>query len=275
MQNFLDRTMPILGREGLNALSTPLVAIAGLGGVGGGTFLNLVRCGVKRFRLAENGVFDPPDMNRQAAAFASTMGQPKIDVYERLAREINPEVELELFPEGTVSGNIERFLDGCDVYVGVIDVEKGQDVKAMTPELLKRFNIPLFTAAAVGFGALLVAHHPDGMMPEEFWGLLDKKNTGKGIFPSILCDRFERGTMERISRAAQMGTMATTSIGGSLSGALLASEVLAYLLRGTDRVNRDIMFAPTFAVIDLLRPALDVIDITKDESIDAGIHENR
>jgi hypothetical protein len=31
MQNFLDRTMPILGHEGLNALSTPLIAIAGLG----------------------------------------------------------------------------------------------------------------------------------------------------------------------------------------------------------------------------------------------------
>jgi tRNA A37 threonylcarbamoyladenosine dehydratase len=85
MESFLDRTLPILGKEGMEALSTPLIAFAGLGGVGGGAFLNLVRCGVKRFRLAENGVFDPPDMNRQAAAFASTMGRAKIEVYERLA----------------------------------------------------------------------------------------------------------------------------------------------------------------------------------------------
>ena len=262
MQTFLDRTLPILGQEGIEALSTPLIAFAGLGGVGGGAFLNLVRCGVKRFRLSENGVFDPPDMNRQAAAFASTMGRPKIEVYEQLAREINPEVDLELFREGTLAGNLEQFLSGCDVHVGVIDVEKGADVKAMTPELLKRFNIPLFTAGAFGFGALLVAHHPKGMMPDEFWGLLKKKSDGGGLFPSFISDKFAPNVMKRIENAAKTGKLATTSIGGALSGALLASEVLAYLLRGTDLVNRQIIFAPKFVAIDLLRAVMEVADVT-------------
>jgi tRNA threonylcarbamoyladenosine dehydratase len=263
VQKFLDRTFPILGQEGIVALSTPLIAFAGLGGVGGGAFLNLVRCGVKRFRLAENGIFDPPDMNRQAAAFASTLGRPKIEVYEQLAREINPEIELELFPEGTLAGNLKRFLDGSDVYVGVIDIEKGADVKSMTPEFLSLFNIPLFTAGAIGFGALLVAHHPKGMMPDEFWGLLRKRSTGEGIFPSFVSDRFDRTAMERINGAAKMGKMATTSIGGALSGVLLASEVLTYLLRGTDLVSRDIIFAPKFVVIDLLKPTMEVVDATE------------
>lgn len=48
MQTFLDRTLPILGEEGLKTLSKPLIAFAGLGGVGGGAFLSLVRFGVKR-----------------------------------------------------------------------------------------------------------------------------------------------------------------------------------------------------------------------------------
>lgn len=264
MQSFLDRTFPILGKEGIEAISTPLIAFAGLGGVGGGAFLNLVRCGVKRFRLSENGVFDPPDMNRQVAAFASTMGQPKIEVYERLARDINPEVQLELFPEGTIVGNLERFLDGCDVHVGVIDVEKGADVKAMTPELLTRFNIPLFTAGSFGFGALLVAHHPNGMMPDEFWGLLKKKSGMGGLFPSFVLDRFEPTVMKRLENAAKTGKLATTSIGGSLSGSILASEVLAYLLRETDLVKRDIIFAPKFVTVDLLRLAMEVVDVTKE-----------
>jgi tRNA A37 threonylcarbamoyladenosine dehydratase len=63
-------------------------AFAGLGGVVGRAFLALVRCGASRFRLAENGVFDPPDMSRQAAAFGSTMDRPKLDVYIELARSI-------------------------------------------------------------------------------------------------------------------------------------------------------------------------------------------
>jgi molybdopterin/thiamine biosynthesis adenylyltransferase len=261
MQNFLDRTIPILREDGLEALSKPLVAFAGLGGVGGGAFLNLVRCGVKRFRLAENGVFDPPDMNRQAAAFSSTMDQPKIKVYERLAREINPEIELELFPEGTKADNIERFLEGSNVYVGVIDAEKGFDVKAMTPELLKRFNIPLFTAGAVGFGALLVAHDPQGMMPDEFWREVAKRSSGEGFLPSFIADRLDGTVLERITAAAGTGKIATTSIGGALSGTILASEVLMYLLSDTHLVNRDIIFAPRFTVIDLLKPAMEVVDV--------------
>lgn len=263
MQNFLDRTFPILGKEGIEALSTPLIALSGLGGVGGGTFLNLVRCGVKRFRLAENGVFDPPDMNRQAAAFSSTIGAPKIDVYARLAREINPEVELELFPEGTIASNIERFLEGSDVHIGVIDAEKNADVKVMTSELIKRFNIPMFSAGVLGFGAALIAHHPEGMMPAEFWGLMAKRSTGNFITPSFLTDRFDKTAMERFNNAFNtMGKIATTSIGGALSGAILASEVLAYLLRETDMVNREIIFAPKFLIVDLLKPVLEVVDVT-------------
>jgi hypothetical protein len=260
MQDFLDRTLLVLGNEGIEALSTPLVALSGLGGVGGGTFLNLVRSGVKRFRLAENGVFDAPDMNRQAAAFASTLGRPKIEVYEELARGINPEVELELFPEGLLAGNIERFLEGSDVNIGVIDVEKGADVKAMTPDLIKRFNIPLFSAMVVGFGTVLVAHHPKGMMPGEFWGLVRKRSSG-ARFPSFLSGRFGSTVAQRIEISAEAGKGPSTSIGGAFAGAILASEVMAHILRGTDLVNREAIFAPRFIVVDPMGPTMEVVDV--------------
>ncbi len=261
MQDFLDRTLLVLGHEGIEALSAPLIAIAGLGGVGGGTFLNLVRSGAKRFRLAENGVFDPPDMNRQTAAFASTMGRPKIEAYEKLARGINPEVELELFPEGLLTSNLERFLEGSDVYIGVMDVEKGADVKAMTPNLLKRFNVPIFSAMVAGFGAILVAHHPEGMMPGEFWGLVRKRSSG-ARFPSFLSGRFGSTVAQRIENSIEAGKSPSTSIGGAFAGAILASEVVAYLLRGTDLVNREAIFVPRFIVVDPMGPTIEVVDVT-------------
>ncbi len=260
MQGFLDRTFLVLGHEGIEALSAPLIAIAGLGGVGGGAFLNLVRSGVKRFRLAENGVFDPPDMNRQAAAFASTLGRPKIEVYEELARGINSEVELELFPEGVLTGNLEDFLEGSDVYVGVMDIEKGADVKTMTPDLLKRFNIPLFSAMVLGFGAVLVAHHPEGMMPDEFWELVRGRSSG-ARFPSFLSGRFGSIVAQRIESSVEAGKGPSTSIGGAFAGAILASEVMAYLLRGTGLVNREAVFAPRFMVVDPMEPIMEVVDV--------------
>ncbi len=250
---FHSRTLPILKEDGIQLLEKPLIAIAGLGGVGGGAFLALVRAGVKRFRLAENGIFDPPDMNRQVAAFGTSMDRPKLDVYVELAQSINPEIELELYPEGVTAENLESFIAGSAAYVGVIDVEKGADVKAMTDSLLQKYDIPMFTAGAIGFGALITNFHPQGMMPGEFWQKVkDRSDDEGGLLPSYLRDFFAKTIIERIEVGAATGTVATTSIGGLCSNSLLASEVLAWILRDTDLVQREILFAPHFATIDLM-----------------------
>ncbi|UZP68118.1 ThiF family adenylyltransferase [Desulfovibrio mangrovi] len=264
LHDFLHRARPIFTEEGLAALGRKTVAFAGLGGVGGGAFLALVRCGVSRFRLAENGMFDPPDMNRQAAAFGTTMGRSKLDVYVELARSINPDIRLELFPQGIVQDNLESFLDGADAYVGVIDVEKGAEVKAATPALLKKFNIPMFTCGAIGFGALLVAHEPEGMMPDEFWKLVTQKSGDGGVLPSYLSSFFDSAVMERIGEGFAAGILPTTAIGGLASNTLLACEVLAYLLQDDGPEVRKPVFAPRFTAVDFLGLQMVVGDVTRD-----------
>ena len=262
-REFLNRALPVFTEQGFAALREKVVAFAGLGGVGGGAFLALVRCGVTRFRLAENGTFDPPDMNRQAGAFGQTMGRPKLEVYAELARSINPEVELELFPEGIDAGNLERFLAGASLYVGVIDVEKGGEVKAMTPALLEKHNLPMFTCGAIGFGALLVAHEPGGMMPQEFWRLVQEKSEEGGLLPSFLSGFFNRPVMERMEQGYASGVLPTTAIGGLASNALLACEVLVCLLRGTGLADREPVFAPRFTLVDFLNQTLVVGDVSR------------
>lgn len=58
--DFLNRLQPLMRKEGLDILSQAYIAQSGLGGVGGVVFQTLVRSGIRRFRLAENGIFDPP-----------------------------------------------------------------------------------------------------------------------------------------------------------------------------------------------------------------------
>jgi hypothetical protein len=263
-RDFLNRALPIFSEAGFKVLQEKLVAFAGLGGVGGGAFLALVRCGVTRFRLAENGVFDPPDMNRQAAAFGHTMDRSKLDIYVELARSINPDVELELYPEGTNEGSIEQFLAGADLHVGVIDVEKGAEVKAMTPGLLEKYNVPMFTCGAIGFGALLVAHEPRGMMPDEFWSLVSAKSDGGALLPSYLGDYFNQPVMERIAEGYRSGILPTTAIGGMASNTLLACEVLTCMLQDTGLVDRKPVYAPEYVVVDFLGQNMVVGDVTKD-----------
>jgi molybdopterin/thiamine biosynthesis adenylyltransferase len=268
---FLSRSLPIFTEDGIAVLRSKVVAFAGLGGVGGGAFLALVRCGVTRFRLAENGVFDPPDMNRQAAAFGHTMDRRKLDVYVESARSINPLVELEPFPEGIDVDNIERFLAGADVYVGVIDVEKGHDVKAMTPALLERYDLPLFTCGVVGFGAILIAHRPGGMMPDEFWRLVKEKSVGGSLLPSFLTESFTPSVVERLSDARAAGIIPTTAIGGLAANVLLACEVLVCLLQGTKLVDREPVYAPRFTTVDFLNQTLDIGDAGRRTSADESV----
>ncbi|MBK3018850.1 hypothetical protein FKK32_30530, partial [Klebsiella pneumoniae] len=93
------------------------VAIAGLGGVGGAHILTLSRLGVANFNIADFDEFDVHNMNRQAGAFMSTMGQSKLKVMERMALDVNPESHIRLFPEGVQDHNLDDFLKDVDVYV--------------------------------------------------------------------------------------------------------------------------------------------------------------
>jgi len=261
--DFLNRTRPIMGEDGLAILREKEIAFAGLGGVGGGAFLALVRCGMRRFRLAENGVFDPPDMNRQAAAFGTTMDRPKLDVYMELARSINPDLEITPYPEGIIADNFEPFLAGADAYVAVIDAEKGADVKSMTSAMQERHNIPAFTCGALGFGAVMINYAPGGMKAEEFWPLAAKGNTGKGLLPSSMLRHFSGPVSERITQCLPTGIVPTTAIGGLAANALLANEVLAYFLADTALVLRPPVFAPEYVALDFMTQTLCVADVTR------------
>ena len=260
--DFLHRTRALLGQAALENLARPLVAIAGLGGVGGAAFMTLLRSGVFRFRLAENGVFDPPDMNRQCGALGSTMGRPKIDVYAEWARGINPDVELELFPHGTSMENLEDFLSGADLHIGATDIDKNREMKEMGDMICRREGIPLFTAGAIGFGAIMINHHPEGMQPEEFWELAARKSHKAEMFPSYLRGYFSPILMKHMTESMNTGTLATAATGAGIAGLILGTEIINYLLAETAMIEREIIFAPRFLVADLMLMSFQVADIT-------------
>ena len=263
-EDFLHRTRALLGQESLDVLQQALVAIAGLGGVGGAAFLTLVRCGVKHFRLAENGMLDPPDMNRQWGALGSTMGRKKLDVYVEWARQINPEIELELYDRGIQVDNIEEFISGADVYLGVIDVEVGQELKELSNQLCRQKGIPIFTAGVISFGALMVNQGPDGMTMDEFWRKAAASSAGPETLPSCMKINFSSVMTANLEKGFREGVVPTCSVGGNQAGTLLASETMAYLLRDKVPAERKIVFAPRFVCLDLLTMKLTVGDINED-----------
>ena len=72
------------------------VAVGGLGGVGGNHAITLARLGIGRFTITDLDTFDWPNINRQSGAFASTIGQAKLDTMAKSLADINPDVEVAL-----------------------------------------------------------------------------------------------------------------------------------------------------------------------------------
>lgn len=260
--DFSLRTRALLGDAAFTRLGDPQVAISGLGGVGGAAFMTLVRSGVRRLRIAENGIFDPPDMNRQWGALADTMDRPKIEVYEAWARGINPDIELECFAEGIHPGNIEAFLTGADIYLGAIDIDKGREVKDAGEKIIGRDRTPLFTCGAIGMGAIMINHHPDGMAPDAFWRRVAARSDGASMFPSYLQGFFSDAMIRRMVASFASGTIATCATGASLAGLTVGTEMLVHLLQGSGLVDRAPIFAPRFVTIDLARMEMGIHDVT-------------
>lgn len=258
--DFLNRLRPLLKPEGLDILSQAYISLAGLGGVGGVVFQTLVRFGVRQFRLAENGIFDPPDMNRQPGATTLTMGRPKLDVYVEWAKTINPSIELELYPQGITVDNIEEFLQGTDIHIAVIDIEKGKDVKEKGEKLARDRGIPIFTAMAVGFGAAIINYHPQGMTPADFWSKAAGNGQNGGLLPTAMTitENFHPEVIDRIYKGAAQGILPTSSVGANMSGTILANEVIDYLLEPLGWTGRKAIFAPNYLAVDLLKPSLTI-----------------
>jgi molybdopterin/thiamine biosynthesis adenylyltransferase len=156
------------------------VAIAGVGGVGGVYLLTLARLGITQFHIADFDSFDIANLNRQAAAFMSTMGLPKADVAARMAKDINPEMQVKVFGQGVDASNMAEFLEGVDIYVDGLDFfafAARQQIFAMCAAR----GIPATTVAPLGMGAACLNFLPGGMTFEEYFGWGDRPELEKAL----------------------------------------------------------------------------------------------
>ena len=146
------------------------VAIAGLGGVGGAHLLTLVRLGVGAFNVADYDTFGLANFNRQAGAMTSTLDRPKVDVLIEMAKDINPEVDIQAFPKGVNRDNLDAFLRGVALYVDSLDFFAFEARRA-TFASCAALAVPAVTAAPLGMGTAVMSFLPGKMTFEEYFRL--------------------------------------------------------------------------------------------------------
>ena len=151
------------------------IAIAGAGGVGGIHLLTLARLGIANFHISDFDDFEVHNFNRQSGAFMSTLGEQKVDVMERMTKDINPEADIKSFPEGIFEHNVDEFLEGIDLYVDALDFFALNARKTVFKKCYEK-NIPVITAAPLGMGCALLCFMPGKMNYEQYFRFEEKKS---------------------------------------------------------------------------------------------------
>lgn len=213
-------------------LSNARVAIGGLGGVGGVHLLTLARLGVGKFNIADFDVFDIVNFNRQVGATINTLHQSKIDVLADMARQINPGLELKLFPAGIQHDSLDDFLRGVDLYVDGLDFF-AFSARRLTFAACERMGIPVVTAAPLGLGTALLVFAPSGMSFEDYFGFegCDEMEMAIRFLVGLSPGMLQRGyvaDMSRISLAERRGPSSIAAC--QLCAGVAAVEALKLLL---------------------------------------------
>ena len=209
------------------------VAIAGLGGVGGVHLLTLARLGVGAFNIADFDIFSVENFNRQAGATASTIGLAKVDVLARMVRDINPQVELNIFAAGVTPDNMAEFLSGVDLYLDGLDFF-AFSARQATFSACSRLGIAAVTAAPLGMGAAVLSFIPGRMTFEEYFGWGNVGDNEKalrfllGLAPAGLHGPYLVDP-STVDLAEQRGP--STIIGCQLCAGVAAAESLKILLK--------------------------------------------
>lgn len=72
------------------------VFVCGTGGMGGACILGLVRAGVGKLIIADLDAFEVSNLNRQVFAFTHTVDRYKAEATAEIARQINPDIDVEV-----------------------------------------------------------------------------------------------------------------------------------------------------------------------------------
>lgn len=213
-------------------LRTKRVAIAGMGGVGGFHLLTLVRLGVGKFNIADLDSFELANFNRQAGAAMSTLDRPKVEVLAKMAREINPEVDIRLFPGGVNEHNLADFFQDVDIYVDGLDFF-AFEAREQVFKYCAEQRIPAVTVAPLGMSAALLNFLPGGMSFEDYFRVAGRPELEKairflvGLAPALL-HRHYLAEKSRVDLKARKGP--STVIACQLCAGVAAAEGLKILL---------------------------------------------
>ena len=145
---WLSRSFPIFGEDGMIKLKKAAVAVVGLGGVGGAACEAVCRAGVGKMIIADFDRIDITNINRQIIALTNSVGLKKTDVMSERLKLINPDIEITAIPEFISEENgAKLFSESPDIVIDAVDSVSAK--LYLISECQKR-NIPIISCMGTG-----------------------------------------------------------------------------------------------------------------------------
>ncbi len=259
LDGFVHRTTMLLGEAALARLRGKTVAVAGCGGVGGASALTLARLGVGGVVLADPGLFDPPDANRQWAATRASMGRNKALVHADLLRGVNPAVRLRIHEEGVTEENLDAFLGDADLLLDCLDISvplalRGRVYRAAMAKGLHAVSAPIF-----GFGTLVLLAEPGGMGMDQLIDGFVRVASTESRLPAGFPDFYFGPHLETIERHIHKHRVPSSSLSVTLATGLVSAEIARIFLREHDPEIPPPVALPRVTVVEPLRRTFRVV----------------
>ena len=250
-QQSFQRNFGVIRPEEREILRKTKIAILGVGGVGGRVVEPLVRLGCENILITDNGIFDPPDLNRQFSSNQRAIDRNKAENVKDALLEINPNLKLEVFTEGVTHENYKYIVDNYEIINDEIDINFGQ-IKQQINEYAFQQGKPIITSLLVGHGAVCILFQKGkGLSFDEYFGLQPDEDQATflkkfvdGIYPKHTSDETYNQAVTALMEGK--GHVPSSTANTFISGALVVMGIRSLLF------NRPkIPFAPYFQQIDL------------------------
>ena len=143
-----ERSIGLLGEGNFNLIQDKVIAVFGLGGVGGTALEALARTGFQHFLIVDFDKVDATNLNRQILYTSKDVGRNKVEVAKERILSINPDVKITTFnlkaQEFDFDQKIDFIADAIDDVEGKLYIaKKAQENKIpsiMSLGMANRFN---------------------------------------------------------------------------------------------------------------------------------------
>lgn len=258
-----ERNLGFLNTTEQLQLQDATVSVAGVGGDGALLAVELARMGVGSFRLADPDPFEIENTNRQATCSVSTLGVNKAVAVGNYLKEINPDVNVELFTEGINDDNTNEFVLGSSLVIDETEFTL-HTLAIMLARASRKRDIPVLTALNMGFGAIVTTYHPKGKPFERQLGFNENDSLDEIAKQEVDIARWlpyipkygDRHVLEKVAS----GEKSAPSIAPGVAIAAGAASTQAFLnIVGSANNRPNPIYAPKALVVDVMSMEMKTI----------------